>query len=52
MPATDFYPIEMSPPEELRTDRLWLRPLRATDVEFDYEVGRFVERAGHLTTLR
>lgn len=33
----DFYPAQAPVPEETRTDRLWLRPLRATDVELDYD---------------
>ncbi|HEY0605978.1 MAG TPA: hypothetical protein VGD58_23845 [Herpetosiphonaceae bacterium] len=33
----NFYPDQAPVPEETRTDRLWLRPLRATDVELDYE---------------
>lgn len=32
-----FQPAEMAIPEELRTADLWLRPLRETDVERDYE---------------
>jgi RimJ/RimL family protein N-acetyltransferase len=33
----EFYPTGASVPQEKRTDRLHLRPLRATDVELDYE---------------
>lgn len=33
----EFYPDQAPVPEETRTDRLWLRPLRATDVELDYD---------------
>jgi hypothetical protein len=33
----EFYPANTLVPQEKRTDRLWLRPLRATDVELDYE---------------
>jgi RimJ/RimL family protein N-acetyltransferase len=32
-----FYPVSARVPEEKRTSRLWLRPLRATDAELDYE---------------
>jgi hypothetical protein len=32
-----FYPPDAPIPEEKRTDRLLLRPLRATDAELDYE---------------
>jgi RimJ/RimL family protein N-acetyltransferase len=34
---TEFYPAGMPVPQEKRTSRLYLRPLRATDVELDYE---------------
>ena len=33
----DFYPGSALVPEEKRTSRLFLRPLRATDVELDYD---------------
>ncbi|MGB0386914.1 MAG: GNAT family N-acetyltransferase [Ardenticatenaceae bacterium] len=33
----EFYPASTSVPSEWRTNRLWLRPLRATDVALDYE---------------
>jgi len=33
----DFYPASVVVPQEKRTSRLCLRPLRATDVELDYE---------------
>jgi RimJ/RimL family protein N-acetyltransferase len=33
----EFYPAGVPVPEERRTGRLYLRPLRATDVELDYE---------------
>src|SRR5436190_10655528 len=33
----EFYPASAPVPEEKRTDRLLLRPLRATDVELDYD---------------
>ena len=33
----EFYPASVSIPQEKHTDRLYLRPLRATDVELDYE---------------
>lgn len=33
----EFYPANSSVPSEKRTSRLLLRPLRATDVEIDYE---------------
>jgi len=33
----NFYPANALVPEEKRTDRLFLRPLRATDVELDYD---------------
>jgi RimJ/RimL family protein N-acetyltransferase len=33
----EFYPVGTPVPEEKRTGRLCLRPLRATDVELDYE---------------
>jgi RimJ/RimL family protein N-acetyltransferase len=33
----EFYPASAVVPEEQRTDRLLLRPLRATDVELDYD---------------
>ena len=33
----NFYPANAAVPEATRTDRLWLRPLRATDAERDYE---------------
>src|SRR5262245_53792786 len=33
----EFYPANIPAPEERRTNRLLLRPLRATDVELDYE---------------
>jgi RimJ/RimL family protein N-acetyltransferase len=33
----EFYPPNATVPEEKRTDRLLLRPLRATDVELDYD---------------
>jgi RimJ/RimL family protein N-acetyltransferase len=33
----EFYPASAAVPEEKRTDRLLLRPLRATDVELDYD---------------
>jgi hypothetical protein len=33
----EFYPAGIPVPEEKRTGRLCLRPLRATDVELDYE---------------
>ena len=33
----DFYPANAAVPEEKRTDRLLMRPLRATDVELDYD---------------
>ncbi len=32
-----FYPTGVAAPQEKRTDCLYLRPLRATDVELDYE---------------
>ena len=32
-----FYPASIPVPQEKRTSRLYLRPLRATDVELDYE---------------
>lgn len=32
----EFYPSEWPVPEEKRTSRLFLRPLRATDVDLDY----------------
>ncbi len=32
-----FYPANTPVPAEKRTNRLWLRPLRATDVELDYD---------------
>lgn len=32
-----FYPPHLPVPSEKRTDRLWLRPLRASDVALDYE---------------
>jgi len=32
-----FYPEGKTAPEELRTDRIWLRPLRTTDVDMDYD---------------
>jgi len=34
---TGFYPAGVAAPQEKRTDCLYLRPLRATDVELDYE---------------
>ena len=33
----EFYPASMPVPQEKRTSRLCLRPLRATDVELDYD---------------
>src|SRR5215216_5901940 len=33
----EFYPLNAAVPKEKRTDRLLLRPLRATDVELDYD---------------
>lgn len=33
----EFYPPNAPVPQERRTDRLYLRPLRATDVEIDYD---------------
>jgi len=33
----EFYPAHAAVPEEKRTNRLLLRPLRATDVELDYD---------------
>jgi RimJ/RimL family protein N-acetyltransferase len=33
----EFYPANVPVPQEKRTSRLWLRPLRATDVELDYD---------------
>jgi RimJ/RimL family protein N-acetyltransferase len=33
----EFYPASAAVPEEKRTNRLFLRPLRATDVELDYD---------------
>jgi hypothetical protein len=33
----NFYPPNALVPQELRTTRLWLRPLRVTDVALDYE---------------
>src|SRR5437867_3283681 len=33
----EFYPDSAPVPEEMRTRRLFLRPLRATDVELDYD---------------
>jgi RimJ/RimL family protein N-acetyltransferase len=33
----EFYPASAAVPEEMRTNRLLLRPLRATDVELDYD---------------
>jgi RimJ/RimL family protein N-acetyltransferase len=33
----EFYPANAPVPEETRTNRLFLRPLRATDVELDYD---------------
>ena len=33
----NFYPAGLPVPQEKRTTRLWLRPLRATDVALDYE---------------
>ena len=33
----EFYPASLPVPAETRTDRLWLRPLRASDVELDYD---------------
>jgi RimJ/RimL family protein N-acetyltransferase len=33
----EFYPTGLPVPQEKRSDRLYLRPLRATDVELDYE---------------
>jgi RimJ/RimL family protein N-acetyltransferase len=33
----EFYADHVTVPQEKRTSRLWLRPLRATDVELDYE---------------
>src|SRR5262245_4096225 len=33
----EFYPASAPVPEETRTNRLFLRPLRATDVELDYD---------------
>lgn len=32
-----LHPPEAPVPVEVRTDRLWVRPLRATDVELDYD---------------
>lgn len=32
-----FYPLNTPVPAEKRSNRLWLRPLRATDVELDYD---------------
>ena len=32
-----FYPADAPVPETLRTDEFLLRPLRATDVQLDYE---------------
>lgn len=32
-----FYPAGKDAPQEKRTDRIYLRPLRATDVELDYD---------------
>jgi RimJ/RimL family protein N-acetyltransferase len=44
----EFYPANMAVPQEKRTNRLWLRPLRATDVEPDYEaVMSSVEMLNH-----
>ena len=33
----EFYPTNVLVPQERRTNRLWLRPLRAIDVALDYE---------------
>jgi hypothetical protein len=33
----DFYPPDIAVPSELRTDQIVLRPLRATDVDLDYD---------------
>ena len=33
----EFYPLHVLVPQERRTSRLWLRPLRAIDVALDYE---------------
>ncbi len=33
----EFYPASAPVPQEKRTSRVYLRPLRATDVELDYE---------------
>ena len=33
----DFYPANTPPPEEKRTQRLYLRPLRETDNALDYD---------------
>ena len=33
----EYYPSRAAVPEEMRTNRLFLRPLRATDVELDYD---------------
>ena len=33
----NFYPDNISIPQEYRTDRLYLRPLLETDVELDYD---------------
>ena len=33
----EFYPANTPVPGEKRTNKLWLRPLRATDVELDYD---------------
>jgi RimJ/RimL family protein N-acetyltransferase len=35
--APRFYPLDMAVPAELRTEEFVLRPLRATDVELDYD---------------
>jgi hypothetical protein len=32
-----WYPADATVPEETRTERVWLRPLRASDVALDYE---------------
>ncbi|MGH2620941.1 MAG: hypothetical protein ACRDHG_10290 [Anaerolineales bacterium] len=33
----DFYPVSAPVPQAMRTSRLLLRPLRATDVELDFD---------------
>ncbi|HEU5011535.1 MAG TPA: GNAT family protein [Roseiflexaceae bacterium] len=42
----EFYPADAPIPEETRTDRLLLRPLRATDVALDYDA--LMSSAEHL----